>query len=186
MHTRRSVFLKHEDAQERDSGKVLQPFNSSRHYLFNNKRKRLREQSDFHGQNQALVLRGERIIGSDFCACQEEMQKKGLTAGEAREELLILTHLFCMLLYSVLSEYDFQLFPPLSNGCFILFSHSSQHKKIIILHVHTQCFSYSLIFSTLKPGNHPSVCKTCLPLPQNLREGAAFSPGAGSTGQFSK
>lgn len=107
MHTRRSVFLKHEDAQERDSGKVLQTFNSSRHHLFNNKRKRFRKQSDFQGQK--LGLRGERIIGSDFCMCQEEMQKKGLTAGEAREEkeLLILSHLFCMLLYSIFSECDF-------------------------------------------------------------------------------
>lgn len=105
------------------------------------KEKGLESNQIFMDKSQALVLRGERIIGSDFCACQEEMQKKDLTAGEAREELLILTHLFCMLLYSVLSEYDFWLFPPLSNGCFILFSHSSQHKKIIILHVHTQCFS---------------------------------------------
>lgn len=58
-------------------------------------------------KSQALVLRGERIIDSDFCVCQEEMQKKGLTAGEARKELLILSHLFCMLLYSILSECDF-------------------------------------------------------------------------------
>lgn len=98
MHTRR-VFLKHEDAQERDSGKILKTFNSLRHYLFNNERKRFQEQSDFHGQNsKAFVLRGEKIIGYDSCTCQEEMQKKEIITGEGSEEkeLLILSHLFFM------------------------------------------------------------------------------------------
>lgn len=134
MHTR-SVFLKHEDTHERDSGKVLQTFSSSRHYLFSNERKRFREQSDFHGQkSQALVLRGEKIIGYDFCMCQEEMQKKGLITGEESEEkeLLILSHLFCMLLYSIFSECDSQLFLVLSLkllNWFILSFLSPQHKK---------------------------------------------------------
>lgn len=45
---------------KRDSGKVLQTFNSSRHYLFNSRRKRFREQSDFHGQKLGSCPEGRK------------------------------------------------------------------------------------------------------------------------------
>lgn len=61
------------------------------------KEKGLESNQIFMDRSWALVLRGQRIIGSDFCMCQEKMQKTGLTAGEAREEkeLLILSHSEC-------------------------------------------------------------------------------------------
>lgn len=86
MHTRRSVFLKHEDAQERDSGKVLQPFNSSRHYLFNNKRKRLREQSDFHGQKLGSCPEGRKDHKQWFLCVSERDAKKQVWQLEKQEK----------------------------------------------------------------------------------------------------
>lgn len=154
MHTRRSVFLKHEDAQERDSGKVLQPFNSSRHYLFNNKRKRLREQSDFHGQKLGSCPEGRRDHRQWFLCVSGRDAKKRVWQLERQGKScsFYLIYFVCFYTPFYLNVISSSFLPSLMNVSFPFYTALST-KKPHSSCVPTQCFSCPTPLSIL---NHNS------------------------------
>lgn len=173
MHTR-SVFLKHEDARERDSGKVLQTFNSSRHYLFNNERKRFREQSDFHGQKLGSCPEGRKDHRQWFLYVSGRDAKKRVWQLEKREERkscsFYLIYFVCFYISFPLSMICSSFLLSLLN-CFILFYAVLSTKKYFFFIFLLSAFSVPLLYTTLniEPQHfsnflqvHPHVGHTCV------------------------
>lgn len=111
-------------------------------------------------KSYALVLRGERIIGSDFCMCQEEMQKKGFDSWRSkRRERAALS------ISSVLYAFIFHFLWVISSFFFLSiklihsFLHSSCHKKelffIFLLNAFSVLLSYTTFYSV--PQHYPNL-----------------------------
>lgn len=127
---------------ERDSGKVLQPFNSSRHYLFNNKRKRLGEQSDFHGQKLGSCPEGRKDHRQWFLCASGRDAKKRVWQLEKQEKScsFYLIYFVCFYTPFYLNVISSSFLPSIMNVSFSFYTALSTKKP------HSSSCSHSVIF----------------------------------------
>lgn len=159
MHTR-SVFLKHEDAQERESRKVLQTFNSSRHYMFNNEIKRFREKSDFHGQKLCSCPEGRKDHRQWFLYVSGRDAKERVWQLEKQEKRKSCSfYLICFVCFYIPFLWVISSFFFLSIKLIHSFLHSSCHKKelffIFLLNAFSVLLSYTTFYSV--PQHYPNL-----------------------------